>query len=125
MKKFIERFQKVIRRKIVHSETREELLSWVSKLDSNKKSNLGKILFICKRYNIKLAYLFGKSYQFNGYVEQDLKININGSKIKIDSAYRSRLLSYQTKEIEKISIKTLFKYAELIGRDPYELINGK
>lgn len=125
MKNFIFRFEKALKCKVLHEKIRENLLEWVSNLEYSSGANLGKILFLCRRYNISLDYLFGKKDKCSGYIEQNLGINIDISKVKIDSAYRSRLASYNTKKIEQINIKTLFKYADLIERDPYEIIRGK
>lgn len=125
IKDLVNRLEKVLRQKIFYLPARERVLEQVRSFETSQRPNFRKLLNICKKYNLNVAYFFNKSDTFRGYKEQDLHINLNMNETKFDSAYRSSLNSYIIYGVDRINLKTLFKYANLIERDPYELIGGK
>lgn len=125
MRDFISRFRKVIIRKIVPGKPRDNLIEWVSNLERNHSDNFGKILEFCEKFDVNLAYLFGETENMNGFKKQDMKISPEVLKEKMDSAYRTRLKQYIEKDIRKLNIVTLIRYAKWLERNPYEFIGGK
>lgn len=125
IKDLVNRLEKVLRQKIQYLPARERVLEQVRTFETSQRPNFRKLLNICEKYDLNVAYFFNKSDTFRGYKEQDLRINLNMNETKFDSAYRSSLNSYIIYGVDRINLKTLFKYANLIERDPYELIGGK